>query len=348
MRCAALANDIVAEHMQAILAAGQVAPTAAEEETLVDAILARMFGAGRLQQMLEDPALADVTDLDINGCDEVWATFTNGRKLRLAPVAETDDELVELVQTLASYVGRNPRPWDSASPQLNLRLTDGSRLAATHAALSGRPTVSVRRSLHPRVFLDDLVRGGSVGADLAGFLRAAVRARHNIVIAGATRAGKTTLLRALCNEIEPTERLILCEDSLEIGLRAHPDLHENVVEMESRLPNSEGVGEITLAQLVRHTLRMNPDRVIVGEVRGPEALVMLSAMTQGNDGSMSTIHARYARQVFERLATLAASAGEGMDLQTSRVLSSKPLTSSSTATRYAPASTPNGVSSPPC
>ena len=117
----------------------------------------------------------------------------------------------------------------------------------------------------------------------------------------------------------------MCEDSLEIGLRAHPDLHENVVEMESRLPNSEGVGEITLAQLVRHTLRMNPDRVIVGEVRGPEALVMLSAMTQGNDGSMSTIHARYARQVFERLATLAASAGEGMDLQTSRVLISQAI-----------------------
>jgi pilus assembly protein CpaF len=324
-RCAAFANDVVAEQMQAVLAAGQVAPNAAEEEALVDAILARMFGAGRLQQMLEDPALADVTDLDINGCDEVWATFTNGRKQRLAPVAETDDELVELVQTLASYVGRNPRPWNSASPQLNLRLTDGSRLAATHAALSGRPTVSVRRSLHPRVFLDDLVRNGSVSPDLADFLRAAVHARHNIVIAGATRAGKTTLLRALCNEIEPTERLILCEDSLEIGLRAHPDLHENVVEMESRLPNSEGVGEITLAQLVRHTLRMNPDRVIVGEVRGPEALVMLSAMTQGNEGSMSTIHARYARQVFERLATLAASAGEGMDLQTSRVLISQAI-----------------------
>lgn len=207
--------------------------------------------------------------------------------------------------------------------QLNLRLGDGSRLAATYPVLSGRPAVSVRRSLHPRAFLDQLVGFGSVSADLAAFLRAAVRARHNIVIAGATRAGKTTLLRALCNEIPPHERLIICEDSLEIGLRAHPDLHHNVVEMESRLPNSEGAGQVTLAQLVRHTLRMNPDRVIVGEVRGPEALVMLSAMTQGNEGSMSTIHARHARQVFERLATLAASAGEGMDLETSRVLISQ-------------------------
>ena len=325
VRAAAFANETVAEHMQTLLASGQQAPTPAEEEALVDAILARMFGAGRLQQMLEDPALADMTDLDINGCDEVFATFTDGRKQRLPSVAETDEELVELVQTLASYVGRNPRPWDAASPQLNLRLSDASRLAATHQSLSGRPVVSVRRSLHPRVFLDDLVRFGSVSPELAAFLRAAVQARFNLIIAGGTRAGKTTLLRALVNEIDRTERLIICEDSLEIGLRAHLDLHENVVEMESRLPNSEGVGAVTLAQLVRHTLRMNPDRVIVGEVRGPEALVMLSAMTQGNDGSMSTIHARYARQVFERLATLAASAGDGMDLVTSRVLISQAI-----------------------
>jgi Flp pilus assembly CpaF family ATPase len=325
VRAAAFANETVAEHMQTLLASGQQAPTPAEEEALVDAILARMFGAGRLQQMLEDPALADMTDLDINGCDEVFATFTDGRKQRLPSVAETDDELVELVQTLASYVGRNPRPWDAASPQLNLRLSDASRLAATHPSLSGRPVVSVRRSLHPRVFLDDLIRFGSVSPELAAFLRAAVQARFNLIIAGGTRAGKTTLLRALVNEIDRTERLIICEDSLEIGLRAHLDLHENVVEMESRLPNSEGVGAVTLAQLVRHTLRMNPDRVIVGEVRGPEALVMLSAMTQGNDGSMSTIHARYARQVFERLATLAASAGDGMDLVTSRVLISQAI-----------------------
>jgi Flp pilus assembly CpaF family ATPase len=325
VRAAAFANDVVSEHIRSLLAAGQQAPTPADEASIVDAILARMFGAGRLQQMLEDPALADMTDLDINGSDEVWATFTDGRQQRLPAVAESDDELVELVQTLASYVGRNPRPWDAASPQLNLRLSDGSRLAATYPVLSGRPAVSVRRSLHPRVFLDQLVEFGSVSPELAAFLRAAVRTRHNIVIAGATRAGKTTLLRALCNEIPPTERLIICEDSLEIGLRAHPDLHENVVEMESRLPNSEGAGQVTLAQLVRHTLRMNPDRVIVGEVRGPEALVMLSAMTQGNDGSMSTIHARHARQVFERLATLAASAGEGMDLETSRVLISQAI-----------------------
>ncbi|HEY0869733.1 MAG TPA: hypothetical protein VGD55_05000, partial [Acidothermaceae bacterium] len=180
VRSAAFADEVVAEHVQSVLTAGQEAPSPAQEEELVDAILARMFGAGRLQQILEDPALADMTDLDINGCEEVWATFTDGRKLRLPAVADTDDELVELVQTLASYVGRNPRPWDAASPQLNLRLSDGSRLAATHPVLSGRPSVSVRRSLHPRVFLADLVRLGSVSPALATFLQAAVRARFNI------------------------------------------------------------------------------------------------------------------------------------------------------------------------
>jgi Flp pilus assembly CpaF family ATPase len=325
VRAAAFASEIVAEHVQALLAAGQEPPSPTEEQELVDAVLARMFGAGRLQQMLEDPELSQMTDLDINACDEVWATMADGTKKRLPAVADSDDELVELVQTLASYVGRNPRPWDAANPQLNLRLSDGSRLAATHPVLSGHPAVSVRRALHPRVFLDDLVRLGSVSPDLAGFLRAAVRSRQNLIIAGATRSGKTTLLRALANEINRDERIIVCEDSLEIGLRAHPDLHTNVVEQETRLPNSEGAGAVPLKDLVWHTLRMNPDRVIVGEVRGPEAVVMLSAMTQGNNGSLSTIHARYPRQVFDRLATLAAAAGEGMDLETARSVISQAI-----------------------
>ncbi len=201
---------------------------------------------------------------------------------------------------LAAHAGLTSRPFDSANPQLDLRLPDGSRLSAV-MGVTARPVVSIRRARLGKVFLGDLVANGTMSDDIAAFLKAAVAARKNIMIAGATNAGKTTLLRALANEIPPHERLITVERSLELGLGEFPDLHPNVVAFEERLPNSEGVGEISMADLVRRSLRMNPSRVIVGEVLGDEIVTMLNAMSQGNDGSLSTIHSNSSMEVFNRI-----------------------------------------------
>jgi Flp pilus assembly CpaF family ATPase len=165
-----------------------------------------------------------------------------------------------------------------------------------------------------------LVGYGTVSPELAAFLSAAVRARKNIMIAGATNAGKTTLLRALANEIEPEERLITVERSLELGLGEFPDLHPNVVAFEERLPNSEGQGSIGMADLVRRSLRMNPSRVIVGEVLGDEIVTMLNAMSQGNDGSLSTIHANSSAEVFNRICTYAIQSVERLPADATMML----------------------------
>jgi pilus assembly protein CpaF len=183
-----------------------------------------------------------------------------------------------------------------------------------------RPAISIRRSRLSRVTLDELVANESLSPELASFLAAAVLARKNIMIAGATNAGKTTLLRALAHEIPPHERLITVERSLELGLGEFPDLHPNVVPLEERLPNSEGQGTIGMADLVRRSLRMNPSRVIVGEVLGDEIVTMLNAMSQGNDGSLSTIHANSAVEVFNRICTYAIQSAERLPTEATMML----------------------------
>ncbi|HET9656949.1 MAG TPA: ATPase, T2SS/T4P/T4SS family [Kineosporiaceae bacterium] len=324
------AHDAVAQHMQAQIAAGRELPDSSYDVHLVEAIDAAMFGAGALQALLDHP---EVENIDINGCDEVWVTYADGRTVRERPVAATDDELADMVRNLGAYAGVNARPFTPATPELDLRLPDGSRLSAIMVA-SERPAVSIRRNRFPQMFLDQvpaqaepvdghrpatLLQLGTVDEQLAAFLRAAVVSRCNIVVAGATDAGKTTLLRALINCIPAQERLITVERALELGLRRHPHLHPNVVEMEEVLPAPDGGGGVSIGQLVRRTRRQNPSRVIVGEVLGPEVVEMLSAMSQGNDGSLSTIHARDAADVFGRLATYAAQ-HEGLSFEVSHAL----------------------------
>ena len=306
----------LASHARLELESGRVPPTAEEEEDLAAAVHAALYGVGRLQPLLDDPMVENV---DINGCDRVFVGYADGRELMLDPVAETDEELVELVQTLAAYSGLSSRPFDTANPQLDLRLPDGSRLSAV-MEVTKRPVVSIRRARLPKVFLSDLVGNGTLDQGLAAFLRAAVVARKNIMIAGSTNAGKTTMLRALANEIPPHERLITVERALELGLDEFPDLHPNVVAFEERLPNSEGQGRISMAELVRRSLRMNPSRVIVGEVLGDEIVTMLNAMSQGNDGSLSTIHANSSSEVFNRIATYALQAAEHLPIEASHML----------------------------
>jgi pilus assembly protein CpaF len=308
--------QVLEDHARGEIIEGRVPPSADEEEAVAAAIHAALFGVGRLQPLLENQ---DVENVDINGYDQVYVGYSDGREVLHAPVAESDEELVELVQVLAANVGLASRPFDAANPQLDLRLPDGSRLSAV-MGVCARPAISIRRSRLGKVFLDDLVGSGTMSRSLAAFLRAAVLARKNIMIAGATNAGKTTLLRALANEIPAHERIITVERALELGLDQFPDLHPNVVAMEERLPNSEGVGGVTMADLVRRSLRMNPSRVIVGEVLGDEIVTMLNAMSQGNDGSLSTIHANSSMEVFNRISTYGLQAQENLPVEATHML----------------------------
>ncbi|MFI7586918.1 CpaF family protein [Spongisporangium articulatum] len=312
----AVIGQVLDTHARAELAAGRRPPEPEEELELAEGIHAALYGVGRLQPLLDDPAIENI---DINGCDRVFVGYADGREQLVDPVADSDEELVELIQLLGAYSGLTSRSFDTANPQLDLRLPDGSRLSAL-MGVCPRPAVSIRRSRLSRVTLDDLVASGSLLPELAAFLSACVRARKNVMIAGATNAGKTTLLRALAHEIEPSERLITVERALELGLGEFEDLHPNVVSMEERLANSEGQGAIGMAELVRRSLRMNPSRVIVGEVLGDEIVTMLNAMSQGNDGSLSTIHANSSLEVFNRICTYAIQSAERLPTEATMML----------------------------
>lgn len=308
--------QVLEDHAAAQISDGRVPPTAEEEERIASAIHAALFGVGRLQPLLEDP---EVENIDINGYDRVFVGFADGTEELAAPVADSDEELIELIQILAANVGLTSRPFDAANPQLDLRLPDGSRLSAVMGVCQ-RPSLSIRRSRLGQVSLDDLVGTGTMSEEVASFLKSAVAARKNIMIAGATNAGKTTMLRAMAAQIPAHERLITVERALELGLDRFEEQHPNVVAFEERLPNSEGLGAVVMADLVRRSLRMNPSRVIVGEVLGDEIVTMLNAMSQGNDGSLSTIHANSSMEVFNRIATYALQAQENLPVEATHML----------------------------
>jgi Flp pilus assembly CpaF family ATPase len=312
----ALIAQVLEDYARTEVTAGRPTPNAQAEEELAAAIHAALFGVGRLQPLLEDQ---QIENIDINGCDRVFIGYADGHEVMGEPAADTDDELIELIQVLAAYCGLSSRPFDTANPQLDLRLPDGSRLSAV-MNVTLRPSVSIRRARLGKVFLADLVGNGTLLPETASFLAAATAARKNIVIAGATNAGKTTLLRAVVNEIPASERLITVERALELGIDHFPELHPNVVAFEERLPNMEGQGAISMAELVRRSLRMNPSRVIVGEVLGDEIVTMLNAMTQGNDGSLSTIHANSSLEVFNRICTYAIQAAERLPVEATHML----------------------------
>jgi pilus assembly protein CpaF len=312
----AVIGQVLSEHAHSEMTSGRRPPNAEEDEALAAGIHAALFGVGRLQPLLDDP---EIENIDVNGCDRVFVQYSDGREAMTEPIAESDEEMVELIQVLGAYSGLSSRPFDSANPQLDLRLPDGSRLSAV-MDVTRRPALSIRRARMGKVFLSDLVGNGTLLTELGSFLSAAVLARKNIMIAGSTNAGKTTLLRALANEIPSHERLVTVERALEVGLEQFPELHPNVVAMEERLPNSEGLGAISMAELVRRSLRMNPSRVIVGEVLGDEIVTMLNAMSQGNDGSLSTIHANSSIEVFNRISTYALQAQERLPVEASHML----------------------------
>ena len=281
-----------------------------DQRAVTGAVLAALFGLGRLQPLVDDPA---VENIEVDGCDTVWLSYSDGRDVPGPAVAASDAELIEMIQLLAARSGGAERSFTPAHPALHLRLPDGSRLAAV-AWLTPRPHVVIRRHRVTDVDLDDLVRLGTLDTVLASFLRAAVRAGRNIVVTGLQNAGKTTLVRALANEFDPMERFATIEKEYELHLHDLPERHPRLVAMEAREGTAEvdahGVhaGEIPLAQLVTDALRMNLRRIIVGEVRGPEIIPMLEAMSTG-DGSMCTLHARTADHAIDRIVTLCLISG---------------------------------------
>ena len=298
------------------LSEGAEPPTVEEEHEVARTVLDSLFGMGRIQALVDDPL---VENIDINGCDQVWVTYADGVKRSVAPVATTDEELVELVRSAAVRFGLSERRFDLAQPELDLRLPDGSRLSAL-MAVTARPALSIRRHRYTDLSLDDLVDLGTLDEEMSSFLAAAVRAQKNIVVAGAMNSGKTTLLRALASEIPRRERIVTIEQAFELGLDTGSDRHPDMVAIEARQANLEGEGRISVADMVRRALRMNADRVIVGEVLGDEVLPMLNAMSQGRSGSMCTIHADSSAGVFRRIASYAVQAPERLPLEASNLL----------------------------
>ena len=302
----ALVQRVVGDYESSLVESGGDTLAWEARQDLVEALEARLFGAGSLQALLDDE---NVENIDINGFQHVYVEYADGTTAKVRPIAGSDEELVETIQTLAAHEGLSARAFDVANVRVNLRLPDGSRLYAVQS-VTKQPVVSIRRHRHPRVTLKDLVGLETLDQEMAEFLSALVQARKNVMVAGATSAGKTTLLRALASEIGPEERILTVERSLELGLDEDIEHHPNAIAFEERLPNTEGAGAVTMAELVRDTLRMNPSRVIVGEVLGDEVVTMLNAMTQGNDGSLSTIHANSSSDVVHKIATYAIQAPE--------------------------------------
>src|SRR3954454_12114965 len=273
----------------------------AEREALAARVVRLATGLGPLEPLLSDPRVDEVM---VNGPGEVWVE----RAGRIEPTAVTfgsESELLHSIERILAPLGRRV---DEASPLCDARLLDGSRVNVVIAPLAlGGPCLTIRRFRRHGFSLDDLVRNGTLAAPLAEFLADRVRACASILVSGGTGSGKTTTLNALSGAIPEGERIVTIEDAAELRLR-----QRHVVRLESRPANVEGRGEVTIRQLVRNALRMRPDRIVVGEVRGAEALDMLQALNTGHEGSLTTVHANSPEDALRRLETLALMAGVGL------------------------------------
>ena len=278
---------------------GQNVPLNFEEQSRIQAdLLDEVFGLGPLEQLLRDP---DVSDILINSKDIVFVE-RKGKLSRAETRFRDDRHLLQIIDRIVSRVGRRV---DEASPMVDARLPDGSRVNAIipPLALDG-PSMSIRRQGGGPVDANRLVNLKSISAEMMLLLQAAARARMSILISGGTGAGKTTMLNILSRNIPASERVITIEDAAELALA-----HDNLVRLETRPPNVEGEGAIRQRQLLINCLRMRPDRIILGEVRGEEAFDMLQAMNTGHEGSMATIHANTPRDALIRLESMVAMSG---------------------------------------
>ncbi|MDA0565178.1 Flp pilus assembly complex ATPase component TadA [Streptomonospora sp. S1-112] len=308
-------RQVLDEAAQRALNQGRPVLNASTERVVAQRALAQVCGLGPLQELLEDP---DIENINLTGT-QVWVRHSDGTRERRAPIVASEEELVALVRRIAAESPSGERRFDPAAPILDMPLPDGSRLNAV-MEVAHTPVVSIRRHRYRTIALAQLREAGTVDTDLVRLLRAAVRARRNIVITGGTGAGKTTLLRALAAEIPSSERIVTIEDVAELGLHRDTAAHPDAVALHARPPNVEGAGEITVAELVRTALRMSPDRVIVGETRGAETVPLLNAMSQGNDGSLTTLHAASSAGAAAKLGAYAAQAAERLPLEATALL----------------------------
>ena len=296
---AILVSEIATEH--------KVQLNELEEANLAADLTDDMVGLGPLEPLLRDD---EVTDILVNGPNDIYVERYG--KLAKTPARFRDTQhVVHIAQRIATGVGRHI---DEASPMVDARLADGSRvnIVLPPLVLNGG-IISIRKFPQQNITLEQMVRQGNISTEMAQFLDIAARCRINILISGGTGSGKTTLLNAVSRHIDTDERIITIEDAVELRLQ-----QPHVVQMETRPPNIEGVGHIPQRELVRNALRMRPDRIIVGEVRGNEAFDMLQAMNTGQDGSMSTIHANSPRDALFRLKNMVLMASANLPLRALR------------------------------
>jgi Flp pilus assembly CpaF family ATPase len=299
-----LIRDTVKTWVQRQVTLGAPMPAAGELEALAQGVYDQRYDLGPLAGYLRDP---QVENVDVNGCDRVWVTYTTGERVAAAPIARSDDALADMIRTWATRSGQTARDFSAASPLVNVALVGGGRLTAS-MSVTPRPCLSLRIHGQLHVTLSSLVTLGTIDQVTAGFLAAAVKSRCNIIVTGGVNAGKTTLLRALASEIHPSERIATLESEYELYLH-QLEHHPDVIAFEAREANSEGAGSVSLHDLIAHALRHNPQRIIVGEVRRGEIIPMLEAMNSGQEGSMCTLHANSPAEAFDRILILGLRGG---------------------------------------
>ena len=296
-------RDIVNE----IIAIKNIVMSIAEQEELLDDICNDVLGYGPLEPLL---ARDDIADIMVNGAGTVFIEVSG--KIQKTPIRFRDNQrLLNICQRIVSQVGRRV---DEASPICDARLPDGSRVNAIVPPLAiDGPALTIRKFKKDKLTLDQLVKFGSITPEGARILEVIGRVRCNVIISGGTGSGKTTLLNCLTNSIDVDERVITCEDAAELQLQ-----QPHVVRLETRPPNLEGEGQVTMRDLVKNCLRMRPERIIVGEVRGPEAFDLLQAMNTGHDGSMGTLHANSPREALSRIESMITMGGYSLPSKTIR------------------------------
>jgi pilus assembly protein CpaF len=307
----ALPRELVQQQIRRIvedmLALDETPLSRKERDDLVIEIEHETFGLGPIEPLMQDPTVSDIL---VNGAREIYVE-RHGKLERTRVTFRDDTHLLQVIDRIVSAVGRRV---DESSPMVDARLPDGSRVNAIirPLALDG-PVLSIRRFAKDPLRMADMIEFGTLTPALAEILRATVQARLNILVSGGTGAGKTTMLNVLSNAIPDTERIVTIEDSAELQLQ-----QDHVVRLETRPPNIEGQGAVTQRELVRNALRMRPDRIVVGEVRGAEVLDMLQAMNTGHDGSLSTVHANSTRDALSRIETMVLMSGLSLPVRAMR------------------------------